>query len=213
MRTGSHQLRKTNPKGIVSSSPGLRRVAGRYPGCRRDSASTPTGLRLTLLLLATFWFSALPALSAMFTNNASVQVVNDSTGSLTFPSGAFTVSCWFRISIPSSLTLSDNMDILMDRSDGDESGNFSYLLRYNYANNAVEFVTHGSSGTYSKTLIQGPYLERWHHVAVTRSGATFTAYVDGRPILPSDSATIGTTGGSGLAVGGIGGSSKQFYGD
>lgn len=150
--------------------------------------------------------------AATFTNSASIQV-NDPTGSLTFQSGAFTVSCWFRISVPSSLTLADNMDILMDRTDGNESANFSYLLRYNYANNVVEFVTHGASGSYSKTLIPNPYLERWYHVAVARSGATFTCYVDGRPVLPSDSATLGSTVGSGVAIGGINGSSKQFFGD
>jgi len=43
------------------------------------------------------------------------------------------------------LTLSDNMDILMDRTDGNESATFSYLIRYNYTNNAIEFVTHGAS--------------------------------------------------------------------
>ena len=149
---------------------------------------------------------------ATFTNSASIQA-SDPTGSLTSSSGNFTISCWFRISVPSSLTLSDNMDILMDRTDGNESANFSYLLRYNYANNVVEFVTHGSSGSYSKTLIPNPYLQRWYHVAVARSGATFACYVDGRPVLPSDSATPGTTVGSGLAIGGINGSSKQFFGD
>ena len=150
--------------------------------------------------------------AATFTNSASIQV-SDPTGSLTSASGIFTVSCWFRVSIPTSLTLSDNMDILMDRTDGNESANFSYLLRYNYANNAVEFTTHGSSGSYSKTLIPNPYLERWYHVAVARSGASFTCYVDGRPVLPSDSATLGSTVGSGVAIGGINGSSKQFFGD
>jgi hypothetical protein len=143
---------------------------------------------------------------ATFTNSASIQV-SDPSGSLTSASGIFTVSCWFRISVPSSLALSDNMDILMDRTDGNESANFSYLLRYNYANNAVEFVTHGSSGNYSKTLIPNPYLERWYHVAVVRSGSTFTCYVDGRPVLPSDSATLGSTVGGGVAIGGISGNS------
>jgi RHS repeat-associated protein len=166
---------------------------------------------LALVGLCLVW-GAVITRAATFTNNASIQV-NDPTSSLTSTSGTFTVSCWFRISLPSSLMLSDNMDILMDRSDGNESASFSYLLRYNYTNNAVEFVTHGSSSQYSKTLIQNPYLERWYHLAISRSGSSFSSYVDGRPVLPSDNASVGNTAGSGVAVGGISGNSKQFYGD
>ncbi len=150
---------------------------------------------------------------AVFTNNASIRI-SDPSNSLTATGTAFTVSCWFRISVPSSLTLSDSMDILMDRSDGDEAQNFSYLIRYNITNNAVEFVTHGSAGSpYVKTLITSPYLERWYHVAISRSGSTFSCYVDGRPILPTESASVGSTVGGGVAIGGINGTSKQFSGD
>lgn len=106
----------------------------------------------------------------------------------------------------------------MDRSDGNESANFSYLLRYNYTNGTIEFVTHGVSGTYSKVLIQNPYLERWYHVAVTRTGNSgigiFTTYVDGRALSPfNDPANLGNTTGSGLAIGGVSGNARQFYGD
>src|ERR1039458_1644964 len=178
-----------------------------------STLSSKTGpLRALFVSIAVFLCLPSGSQAATFTNSASIQV-SDPTSSLTCTGTVFTVSCWFRISLPSSLTLSDNMDILMDRTDGNESANFSYLLRYNYANNAVEFTTHGSSGSYSKTLIPNPYLERWYHVAVARSGASFTCYVDGRPVLPSDSATLGSTVGSGVAIGGINGSSKQFFGD
>ncbi len=101
----------------------------------------------------------------------------------------------------------------MDRSDGNEGANFSYLLRYNYTNNAVEFVTRGSALPWSKTLIQNPYLQRWYHVAITRSGAVFNYYVDGRPISQTDSVTVGSTVGNGLSIGGVNGTSKQFSGD
>ena len=108
----------------------------------------------TVILLVGLGLSVSSA--ATFTNNVSIQVTSDPTSSLTSTSGVFTVSCWFRISVPSSVTLSDNMDIVMDRSDGNESANFSYLLRYNYTNNAVEFVTKGSTTSWSKILIQSP---------------------------------------------------------
>ena len=160
-----------------------------------------------------FLCSAFPLVGATFTNSASIQV-SDPSSSLTSTSGVFTVSCWFRISIPSSLALSDNMDILMDRSDGNESANFSYLIRYNYTNNAIEFVTHGSSSSPPPyVLIQNPFLERWYHVAVSRSGSVINCYVDGRAVLPGEGAPVGSTTGSGLAIGGINGNSKQFFGD
>jgi RHS repeat-associated protein len=165
--------------------------------------------------LVLFAFAASVSFGATFTNNASIQVTSDPSGSLTSASGIFTVSCWFRISVPSSATISDNMDILMDRSDGNEGANFSYLLRYNYINNAVEFVTKGSSASYSRSLIQNPYLERWYHVAVIHSGAGFTFYVDGLPLgsQSGDSTAVGSTTGSGLSIGGVNGNSKQFSGD
>src|SRR5437879_3059592 len=94
--------------------------------------------------LALVFFALMPARGATFTNNASIQVTTDSGNNLTSTTGVFTVSCWFRFSIPSSVTLTDNMTILMDRWDGDESQPFSYLLRYNILSNAVEFVTFDS---------------------------------------------------------------------
>jgi RHS repeat-associated protein len=175
---------------------------------RSLSKSGPAHLAAVFLFAASFLSRA-----ATFTNNASIQV-NDPTSSLTCTGTTFTVSCWFRISLPSSQTVSDNMDILMDRTDGNESANFSYLIRYNYTNNAIEFVTHGASSSPPPyVLIQSPFLERWYHVAISRSGSVINCYVDGRPVLPGESAPIGSTTGSGITVGGINGSSKQFYGD
>lgn len=170
--------------------------------------------KITIALGLVACLIAPTAYSATFTNNASIQVTSDSTSSLTSTTGTFTVSCWFRMSIPSGVTLNDNMTILMDRSDGNESSTFSYLFRYNYTNGAIEFVTHGTSGQpYSKTLIQNPYLERWYHIAMVRSGSSFTGYVDGRPLTAEGAAIGGSTAGSGLSIGGIGGTSKMFYGD
>ena len=179
-----------------------------------STLSSKTGpLRALFVSIAVFLCLPSGSQAATFTNNASIQV-NDPTSSLTCTGTTFTASCWFRISLPSSLTLSDNMDILMDRTDGNESASFSYLIRYNCSDNAIEFVTQGASSSPPPyVLIRNPYLERWYHVAVIRSGSAISAYVDGRPILPSESAPVGSTTGSGLAIGGVNGSSKQFYGD
>lgn len=170
-------------------------------------------IRLSLLAFLFLWF-AFAASAATFTNNASIKV-DDPNNALTSTSGVFTVSCWFRIAIPSSFTLNEPMLILMDRSDGNESANHSFLLRLNTAAE-VEFVTHGSGGSFTKTIIQRPYLERWYHVAVTRDGSTFSTYVDGQLVIgtpESGTTAVGTTTGSGLAIGGVNGTSKLFYGD
>ena len=165
-----------------------------FQKAKRNSLMEAVARQIVIFLVL---LSDILGFGATFTNNASIQI-SDPTSSLTSTSGAFTVSCWFRISIPSSLTLSDNMDILMDRTDGNESASFSYLLRYNITNNAIEFVTQGSSGIYSKVLVQNPYIERWYHVAVTRTSSGgfgfFTAYVDGRALAPFNQlANVGDT--------------------
>jgi len=130
------------------------------------------------LLLSGFWLLTFATHASTFTNNASIKA-DDSSNSLTATGGVFSASCWFRISIPSSLTLTTNMVILMDRSDGNESAHFSYLLHYNIANGNVEFVTKGNLNTYTRPLIVQPHLERWYHVAVTRNGGVFNVFVDG----------------------------------
>jgi len=163
------------------------------------------------LLLATASLSW----GATFTNNASIQI-SDPTSSLTATGTTFTVSCWFRISLPSGQTVSDNMDILMDRADGNESATYSYLIRYNFSNGSVEFVTRGASGAATPiSLIQNPFIERWYHVAIARSGASLYPYVDGYSVpVPSGwSPPLGSTAGNGVSIGGINGSSKQFSGD
>ena len=163
------------------------------------------------MLLAIGCLLAGSMMAATFTNSASIKA-DDSTGALTSASGPFTVSCWFRISVPSSLNLTENMNILMDRTDGNEGANFAYLFRYNVDNGNVEFVTRGTSGIYTNTLIRHPYVERWYHVAMIRSGSSFTAFVDGRP-SPSELIAVGASGGAGLSIGGVSGTSKLFYGD
>ena len=167
-------------------------------------------IRMSLGILLPL-FGAPTGFAATFTNNANIRI-NDPTSSLTATGTTYTVSCWFRMLLPSSMTLGDNMTIFMDRTDGNESANFSCLIRYNISSNVVEFVTRGSSGTYSQPLIQTPFLNRWYHVAVSRSGSIFNAYVDGHALQPGTS-SIGTATGSGIAIGGINGNSKQFYGD
>ena len=168
------------------------------------------------ILLITITASAMPTMqAALFSGIASISA-NDGTGALSASSAnsyGLTVSCWFRISIPSSTNLTENMVILMDRSDGNEAASFSYEIRFNAFNGSVEFLARGDSGAITNTLIVHPYLDRWYHVAVVRQQSAFIACVDGRQLTFFPSTSIGNAVGNGLSVGGIAGNSRLFMGD
>ncbi|MEI7731823.1 MAG: LamG-like jellyroll fold domain-containing protein [Verrucomicrobiota bacterium] len=166
------------------------------------------GLPIYLLLLL-----PLASASAATFNGAASIKVDDPNNALTSTSGVFTVSCWVRIAIPSSVNLTENMVILMDRTDGNESANYSYQIRFNYQNGRLEFLSKGATSSTTNTLIANPYLERWYHLAVVRNGTSLTTYVDGRQISNITGLNLGSTTGSGLSIGGINGNARLFYGD
>ena len=170
--------------------------------------------RAARLVLSGFWLLASATHASTFSGSASISA-SDPSGALSADpaNNTLTVSCWFRLSIPSSTNLTDNLTILMDRTDGNESANFSYEVRFNIFNANIEFLARGASGAITNTLIARPYLDRWYHVAVVRQQSSFTAYVDGRQLALFPSTSIGNAVGGGLAVGGIAGNSRLFLGD
>ena len=174
--------------------------------------SAPSVKSAVLLLLLAFSLLplAVPLPAATFSGNARVEV-QDSTGAL--GGNINTVSCWFKLSIPSSTNLNNHLVVLMNSRDGNEGTSFSYLVRFNYQSARVEYLARGSSGTpFVRTLIDRPYLERWYHIAVARRGNFFSAYVDGRNL--SDADEYGDVGDSantsGACIGGVAGASPQF---
>ena len=150
------------------------------PAKQNTPAKSITGFFIGLL----FAIVNFSSVAATFPGNADLTVP-DPSGALSWNSGnaALTVQCWFKISIPSGTNLTQNMTILVNGSSGSES-QYAYLVRFNISNGNVEFVSQGSSGSYTNTLIQLPYLERWYHVAIVgQQGANFTGYVDGRQVF------------------------------
>lgn len=176
---------------------------------RSCSAALTAGFAFSLLLFAS------PLLAATFTNAACVTAP-DPAGELTWSSTtrALTISCWIRISIPSSMPVTNDMTILANRQDGDENSPSAYLLRFNANNGNVEFLTRGTSDAFTGKLIERPYLERWYHLAVKRAGNTVIGFVDGREVFNQDVSAVGNSATSpqGLSVGGWAGA-KFFYGD
>ena len=167
-----------------------------------------------LLILFVYALLASKLSAATFNATASVSATDTIHALSADPANnnVLTVSCWFRIVVPTGVSVTEDMTILMDRTDRNVNSNHSYHLRFNASNGNVEFVTRGSLDAYTNTLIHHPFLDRWYHVAVTRSGNSFSSYVDGRA-LNSDVAAIGSAVGSGLSIGGINGTSRVFRGD
>jgi len=167
-----------------------------------------TGFCAGLLFLNVIFSST----AATFPGNADLTVA-DPSGALSWNSSAnaLTVQCWFKISIPSGTNLTQNMVILVNGTSGSES-QYAYLVRFNIANGNVEFVAQGSSGGYTNTLIQLPYLERWYHLAIVQSANLFTGYVDGRQVFSSAGNVGNTMNTSGISIGGWGGG-QYLYGE
>lgn len=152
-------------------------------------------------------------MAAVFTGAGRIAVA-DSTGGLSWndATSALTVSCWFKFSIPSDVSITGNMVIMANRSSGTwnngQMGQISethaYAIYYNAATGAVEFSTRGSGGLFSRALIERPSLERWYHVAVTRSGGLVNGYVDGRRIFNAGLSAGNAQSTDGLSIGGLG---------
>ncbi len=177
------------------------------------TCARPTGMSALLLTAAILGAGVLSGRGVTFTNNACLMVTNDPAKSLTSTSGVFTVACWFRLTVPSSLPVTEDMTLFMDRADGDESANYSFLLRVNTTSGALEFLSKGTSSSASKQLLDSLFVGRWYHLAVTKtSGGVLTGYIDGKQVFQAG-VTLGDTTGSGFAIGGFNGTSKLFYGD
>jgi len=168
---------------------------------------------LALAVAGAFVLSMLPARAATFPGTAYLNA-NDPTGELSWNTGtaAMTVECWFKISIPSGTNLTDNMTILVNRNNGDQTSSHGYLIWFNINTGNVEFSCRGSLGIYTNTLITRPYVERWYEVAVVRQADVFTAYVDGRQVF-SGSGSVGDSSNTGTMCVGGWGAGKYLFGE
>ena len=166
-----------------------------------------------LAVAGTFVLPIMPARAATFPGTAYLNA-SDPTGALSWNTGtaAMTVECWFKISIPSGTNLTDNMTILVNRNNGDQTSSHGYLIWFNINTGNVEFSCRGSLGIYTNTLITRPYVERWYEVAVVRQNDVFTAYVDGRQVF-SGSGSVGDSSNTGTMCVGGWGASKYLFGE
>lgn len=172
-------------------------------------------LRIYLCFVFLAMFSSI-ADAAVFDGHSGLTI-DDSNESLSWKpaNNAFSVYCWFKISVPSGEVISENMTILVDRKTGDDSSHYTYLIRYNVQYDRIEFLSNGDKGSTGEvSLIEHPYLDRWYHVAVVRSGDTIFPYIDGIQKAESISNTsIGDSNNvDGVSIG-CWNESDYFYGE
>jgi RHS repeat-associated protein len=169
--------------------------------------------RSIIVLLSVILATGLSPNSRAATFDGSTRLsIADSTQSLSWnaASSALTVSCWAKFSIPSGVTLTENMMILTDRNTGTWNGSnqlveiHSYAIYLSSSTGNIEFSSRGPGGYFIKTLVEKPFLERWYHLAVVRGGASINGYVDARRMF-SDGISVGDSKSTdGVSIGGIG---------
>ena len=158
-------------------------------------------LSLTALLLIVVTTHA-----AVFPGNASIQVTDPNSAlSWNTTTNSMAVSCWFKLTIPSDVTLTEDMAILVNRTAGTSLDTHAYAIYLNYITGQIEFSSKGAASEAPKTLIAHPYLDRWYHVAVVRDGNALTAYVDGRAVFSGVNTAVGNSStNNGVTIGGWG---------
>lgn len=189
---------------------GFDAITPRRPRSTASAIAPFTKLVALLIFLLT---GVQQSFAVTFTNNASLVVSSDPSNSLTSTSGVFTVSCWFKLAIPSSLTLNQNMLLFMDRADGNETAPHSFAVRVNAATGKLEFHAKGTAKETTQVLLDGLYVERWYHIAITGdTNKILTGYVDGRQVFTLG-VDLGSTTGAGFLIGGKDGTANLYYGD
>lgn len=148
--------------------------------------------------------------AASFDGAARLSIA-DTAQSLTWlnTTPALAVTCWVKFSVPTGVAITENMMILADRNTGTWTNNqlnetHSYAIYLSATTGNIEFSSRGPGGYFTKTLVGKPFLERWYHLAVVRSGSSIVGYVDARKMF-SDGISVGDSRSTdGVSIGGIG---------
>jgi RHS repeat-associated protein len=142
--------------------------------------------------------------------------ITDATGGLSWvpATNALTVACWVKLTVPSDATISGDMTILGNRRTSDWSQPHAYRFYFNPSTGNIEFSARGTSGTPLVTiaLVEKPYLDRWYHLTVVRSGDTFTPYLDGRQRTAVTQAIGSSTNTDGVTIGALS-AQQRFMGE
>lgn len=159
------------------------------------------------LLLAGLWLLTSTAPAVTFTNTARIEIA-DGTGSLrrSAANGPLTVMCWFKFSIPSGVSVANDMTVLVNQTGSTTTNDtHSYNIYFNASSGTVDFTARGAGGLFRQTLIASPFIDRWYHVAIAMSGSGYDSYVDGKLVSGGSTGSSGnTSGANGVSIGGWG---------
>ncbi len=153
--------------------------------------------------------------AAVFNGAARVSAGDTKSAFSGGTNNGLTVSCWFKMAIPSTAPqpLPKDMVIMSNRQNSTAGGNFAFEIRININTGNVEFHARGASAMVTaQPLITKPFLERWYHVAITRSVDPFTGYLDGRQVFQTTQAIGAHTNSNGITIGGTS-DSANLYGE
>lgn len=162
-------------------------------------------MKAVVIRAAIVWFSLLACTqAAVFPGNAHLQVADPTGGLSETNQNQFSISMWLKLSVPSGVTLNNDMIVMVNRTTGSTGDNHAYLVRYNYTNGKLEFSSKGTAGSFVGTLIDRPYFDRWYHVAVRRQNEVFDGYVDGAEVVSfANQGAVGNAANTnGVSIGG-----------
>jgi len=106
-----------------------------------DSSLRHRPVHLLAALVVWFLLGTVHLHAAAFSGTARVEI-GDGLG-WDSSKAALTVSCWFKLAIPTGTNLTENMTILVNRRSGDEGNPHAYQVRFNIYTGNIEFTTRG----------------------------------------------------------------------
>ena len=120
-------------------------------------------------------------------SNDYVSVADDNVW--TFGANPFTISLWANFDVVKVQTLGQLPNVFIGHSPGPFSQN-KWVFFYDDNGNLAFHIndTGGNSVFLTSPTLFVPTLGEWHHVAVTRSGSTYTFYADGVSLGTASSA-------------------------
>jgi len=200
------QLNKTVPVVLLLHMNGSNNSTTFTDSSSYARAITPAGSPSAYITTS---LSKFGGASGYFVNAPYLTIADASE--LAFGAGDFTIECWLRV----AQTIGGTFKMIASQATGSTS-NFAWALWYNVGSPTNLGFSYSSDGTNRTTFTSNTTLttNTWFHVAVVRSGANLTMYVDGTQVGSTHnigSASIYDSTANMLVASGYAGSPSNFW--